>query len=67
MNLEEILIQTLNREASSFQVPPSFQRELKKALEELESTPRVSLSAEAIESLKQDTLKYWRLVGQPVF
>jgi hypothetical protein len=67
MDLEELLIQTLNREAARYQVPPDFKRDLEEALMELEMTPSISLSRETIENRKQDILRFWHLAGQPVF
>ncbi len=67
MNFEEILIKTLSREASRFEVPANFKRDLEEALADIERTPTIPPSREMIESLKQDIFAFFHPAVQPVF
>jgi hypothetical protein len=67
MSFEKLLIQTLNREASQFEVPSNFRRDLEEALADLEQSASMQLSREMIEKLKRDVLGFFYPAGQPVF
>lgn len=67
MSFEKLLIQTLNREASQFEVPSNFRRDLEEALADLEQSASMKPSREMIDKLKRDVLEFFYPAGQPVF